>query len=539
MALPSPSGSPDPTLTPVPQERVITDAMREQLTLDSAILRTLFEELLQEWGTLEEYRDFYDGDQELVYGTDKFRDYFPDFEGFEDNWCAPVIDAMADKIELIGVDVDVERGEEGEGEREEAGEVNPIAERIWNVLRDNNIDEQSADLTEGVFVEGRASVIVWPDEELGARVDWNPAQLVKVRYSEEDYRKIDFAVKRWVTPSGQINVNIYTDKEVRKYWSQREVPDNTQTRGTGVSGTIPKTAPTPGLNFRFVGDEPWPLPHNFGEVPVVEFPNKRGSELSDVIPLQKGINYLLIATFIASEFSALRQRVFFTHLKEPEGGWKSGPGQIWHLQPMLDSDGKALHGDMKEFQASDLSQYRQIIEMILQHLALTSKTPVRMFFKSDRGGRGDAPSGASQLIEDEPLLDKVEDRINRLDSKWFQVVKLIAKAIGETTPIRGKMIWQDARSKYRDDLLNRAVKMAGSRERGTGLGLPIEWVVKQMGLTPHELASLERALQKQLEEMEAQRQEQLQAETQAAQNQGNQGNGSPGSQQGSGEESTD
>lgn len=516
---------PRPELTlrpPRPEEREITELMQTRMMADQAIVRTLFEELSQEWGDLEKYRNYYDGDQELVYGTDKFKEFFPDFEGFEDNWTAPVIDAMADKVELIGVDIE----EEGEEAGEEDG-VDPIAQQIWDVLRDNNIQEQSADLTEGVFVEGRAAVIVWPDSELGARVDWNPAQLVKVRYSEEDYRKIDFAVKRWVTPSGQINVNIYDANEVRKYYQTPEPPTTEANRGSSPAKSIPNSAPSQGLSFRFVGEEPWPLPHDFEEVPVVEFPNKRGSELSDVIPLQDGINYLLIASFLGSEFSALNQRVFFTHLKEPEGGWKSYPGQVWHLAPMLDSDGKPHHGESREFQAADLSQFRQLIEMVLQHLALTSKTPVRMFFKSDRGGRGDAPSGESQLIDDEPLLDKVEDRINRLDTKWFQVVRLVAKALNIDTPIRGNMVFRDPKSKYRAALLDQAVKLANPEN---GLGLPIEWVVTKLGLSPPELAKLLEAIADQKQEQE---------EIREAENGGDGGEGGfepDNSQQGSGEE---
>lgn len=501
MALPTPGFN----LAPLPREREITDVIRQFISNDSIIARTLFEELQQEWGDLEKYRNYYDGDQELVYGTEKFQEFFEGFEGFEDNWCGPVIDAVADKIKLLGIEID----EEKEGEGEESEEEQSLAQRIWNVFRDNNIEEQQGDLTEGVLVEGRAAVIVWPDEDLGARIDWNPAQLVKVRYSEEDYRKIDFALKRWVTPSGQINVNIYDSRSVRKYYQTREPRDPSNTKGSGPAAMIPQSPPTMGLTPRFIDGEEWPLPHDFGEVPVVEFPNKRGSELSDVIPLQDGVNYLLIAAFIASEFSALRQRVFFTHLKEPEGGWQSKPGTVWHLAPMLDSDGKLTHGQMSEFQASDLSQYRQIIEMVLQHLALTSKTPVRMFFKSDRGGRGDAPSGDSQLIEDEPLLDKVDDRISRLDSKWFQVAKLVAKAIGVESFIRGEMVWQNPRSKYRSDLLNEAVKMANPRE---GLGLPIEWVIKKLGLPPEDLAELEEALQKQKEEREKELEEERQAQ---------------------------
>ena len=492
---------------PEREDPKITPEIQENISQDTVLIRSLFEDLSGEIELLTKYRKYYDGEQSLVYGTEKFQELFTDFEGFEDNWCSVVVDAVSEKIKLIGLSLDDDESEEGE--------VNPIAKEIWNVFRKNDIDEQEGDLTEGTLVEGRAAVIVWPDEEKGASVDWNPANLVKVRYSEEDYRIIDFAIKRWITPAGRILVNVYDKFEIRKYIEGRQ-----QTRpvpsDSGISATIPTQAPSFSLSPRFVDDESWPLSHDFGEVPVVEFLNKRGSELSDVIPLQDAINYLLVSTFVAAEFTALKQKVLFTHLKEPSGGWSSLPGRVWHVPPMVDSDGRAVHGQMKEFAGSDLGQYRQIIEMILQHLALTSKTPVRMFFKSDRGGRGDAPSGESQLIEDEPLLDKCEDRMTRFGNKWFHVSKLIAKAIGVESNLLGEMIWLDPRSKYSMALLSEAAELVG-------LGLPLEWVIKRLGLTPEDLAELQTMLEEKIKEEKA-----LQEEMAAAAQEGSEGSENSG-----------
>ena len=502
MTLPLATRFPDLTLRPPTTFRELSEELQNQVRIDTAITRTLFQELTQEWGDLKKFRDYYNGEQSLVFGSEKFKEFFPNFKGFEDNWCQVVIDAVADKIKLIGIDLDSSEEEDNEVD---SIEENPLSKRIWDVLRDNDIDEQQGDLTEGTLVEGRAAVIVWPDEILGARVDWNPAQLIKVRYSEEDYKKIDFAVKRWETPAGEIRVNVYDDREVRKYVESRtnQLQDPSK---AGIAALIPDMAPSQGLQPRFTLGESWPLPHDFKMVPVVEFLNKRGSELSDVIPLQDAINYLITAGFIAADFNAVKQKVFFTHLKAPVGGWKSEPGRVWHLAPMVDSDGKITHGMMDQFDESELGQYRTFVEMILQHLALTSKTPVRMFFKSDRSGRGDAPSGESQLVEDEPLLDKCDDRETRMGNKWFQVVKLIAKALGENGPIRGEMVWQDHRSKYRSALLDEAIKLANAK---AGLGLPIHWVVKRLGLSPEELVELQAMLKAQEKEQEQLRQEQM------------------------------
>lgn len=486
-------------------ERELSAELQQQVTLDAALVRTLFQERTAEIQDIRKYRNYYDGDQSLVFGTDKFKEFNSAFEGFEDNWCAVVVDAITEKMKLLGVELDRPQDSDTEDEDTQDERVT----RIWNTFRDNNIDQQEKELTEEVFVGGRAGVIVWPDNELGARIDWQPAETIFFRYSEDDYRVLDFMVKRWTTPGGEIRINVYDRNEVRKYVEGKEQQPPNPSNLPGVSATIPQRDPTFSLQPRFVEGEAWPLPHPFNRVPGVEFTNKRGSELKDVIPLQDAINYLLISSFLAGEFSAIKQRVFFTDKKEPEGGWSNIPGRIWHIPPMLDTDGKPIHGQMDEFSASDISQYRQIVEMVLQHLALTSKTPVRMFFKSDRGGRGDAPSGESELIEDEPLLDKAEDRETRLGNKWFEVVKLVASALGITETLRGEMIWRDPRSKYRTALLDQAIKYANPKN---GLGLPIEWVIKQLALPPEDLIALEKALKEQEEEQERLRQEALDAQ---------------------------
>lgn len=465
-----------------PAERRLTVEQQRLVEIDTAIARSLFQQAQGDLSNIRMYREYYDGEQPLVYGTDKFKEFIPAFDGFEDNWCAVVVDAIAEKMKLLGIEIDRPEGSDSDT-------PDPRVKKIWDCFRRNQIDQQEKDLTEAVLVEGRAGVIVWKDEELGVRIDWQPAETIAVRYSEEDYRVIDYAVKRWRTPRGEIRLNIYDKNQVRKYVEGKEQKPATLTNTSAQVSSIPVTGPTYSLRPRFVPDEEWPLPHDFGEVPVVEFNNKRGSELTDVIPLQNAVNYVIVSSFVAGEFSAIRQKVFMTHAKEPEGGWKNEPGRVWHLPPMLDTDGKPSYGAMGEFAASDLSQYRQIVEMVLQHLALTSKTPVRMFFKSDRGGRGDAPSGESELIEDEPLLDKAQDREVRLGNSWFKVAKLVAKGLGIEGEILGEMIWEDPRSKYRTALLDQAIKYLE-------LGLPIDWIVTQLALAPEDLAELKDLMEK-------------------------------------------
>ena len=452
---------------------------------------------------MQKYRNYYNGNQDLVYGTTEFRAQFEtDFKNFRDNWTAIVVDATLDKMKVVGLDIFSDLGEETgqEDGQVDGDESTEVANQIWNILSRNDFDEQQIMLFESMLVDSRSAMIVWPDPILKARVDWNPGSLVRVRYSDEDWREAVFAVKRWETSSGLIRVNVYTADSLYKYYqSSTHVPSGK----SGVLDTVPSSGDNSALNVYSVDGETWPLSHDFNEVPVIEFKNKRGSELENVIPQQDAINYLLISSFVNAGFTAFPQRVFFTGAGQPEGGWQNGPGRVWHLPPTIDADGAMHMGSGLEFKGSESKGMQELIQMVLQHIAYTTKTPVRLFFKSDRGGRGDAPSGDALLVDDEPHLDKVQDRETRAGNSLYRVIRLVAKAanISDDLP-PGEVVWQDLRTKYRSALLEEASTMVK-------MGIPVEFVINHIGLAPEEIVTLLKMLEEKKAEEEAKEQEVL------------------------------
>jgi len=446
------------------------DYATEDETLDleqsRAILRSEAQALAEDLPTFNLYRDYYDGDQLLSYGTDRFKEEFgSSFDGLVSNWCAPVVDAVLDKLEVIGVKIP---GAEA------------MSDAIWNILRRNDLDEQQDELHEGVLVESRAYAIIWPDPKLGVRFDWQPAQNVRIKYADDDDRIPVWAMKRWITSSGVSRINLYFADRIEK-WHGVDEPSNRDRFFT------PQALPNSGIEPFIVPGEPWPLPNPLGEVPVVEFSNRVGSEIKGVIPLQDGVNYLLTSGFGAAEFNAMKQKVMMTNVDEPKGGWSNNPGRVWHLPSALDPDGKPINSTIGEFSATDLAPYRSYIEMILQQIALTTKTPVRLFFQSDRGGRGDAPSGDALRVDDQPLIDKVQSKQKRLGNSWYRVMGLAAKIVtgdSELVLPPGEMIWQDIQADYRTALLDEAIKMQT-------LKIPYEFIITKLGLNPDEIALLE------------------------------------------------
>lgn len=442
-----------------------------------AVIRVCLQDLSTLIPEYDKYRRYYEGDQSLVFGLELFHSIFgTSFDDFHSNWCEVVVDALTDRLEVEGL---ILENEETQKETSKA---------IWNVFRNNDMDEQQEDLHEGFAVEGRAYAIVWPDPELQARIDFQPAQNVIIRYSDDDWRLPVAAMKRWVTADGDIRVTVYTPEFVYKFHEGRETLSPTIVR-SDTANTGPGAWSLQELRVR--GEE-WPLPNPMGIVPVVEFNNRKGSELKNMIPLQDAINYLAITSLGASAYAAFPQWVMNTSATPPAGGWLNTPAQVWTVPNILDSDGKALPFHMGQFQPGSVTQYRDLVEMFLQHAALTSKTPVRMFFQSDRGGRGDAPSGDSLIIDDEPLLDKVEKRQQRLGNAWMRVAKLVALAANITTvdEFRGETLWKDPRAKHRSSLLAEAKQMFD-------IGIPIKFIIRKLALTPDEVELLEKQLEDQ------------------------------------------
>ena len=501
--------------------------------LDTRILLALIrQETLQldtESNDLKKYRDYYDGEQGLVFGTAKFKAQFGDaFANFRDDWCGVIVDAILDKLRFQGVRIGA-KGPVSEIEAEpvdaESTEptdtvenspdptLDPVAEQVWEALERNDIDVVQSDIHEGALVEGRSYAIVWPDPDpkLRVRIDANRANMVRVRRADDDPRKIAYAIKRWQSPNGQHFVNIYTPDAIYKFQeaASGQMPDPSL---TGLDALAPKSSSSADWVERRVPGETWPLPNPFGVVPVIEFANKRGSELKKVIPIQDAINYLVIQGLSAAGFMGWPQRGFHSGVAEPPGGWSNEPGRVWQLPPTYSADGEALLGKEFQFEAADLAQFRGMVEMLLQHLALATKTPVRMFFQSDRGGRGDAPSGESLLVEDQPLIDKVEDRMARFGNSWYQVVKLMAQMLklNEDLP-PGEVRWKDPRAKYRSALIAEAALMVKD------IGLPIQFVITQMGLSAEEVQILKVMLDQKKAEEEAQMEREFEQQVQLVQ----------------------
>ena len=292
----------------LPLDDSLTSISSDNVTRQ-AVIRTEIENLIAELEGFKKFRDYYEGDQKLVFGTDKFQEVFGSaFEGFLDNWCPPVIGAVQNKLVIQGFNITGSVIESDDSDDADSDANTAITKKIWETAVRNDIDEQSDDVHNGALVESRSAMLVWPtgptEKYLGtARLDWQPADLIRVRYDDDDYRKALWAIKRWSTPNGEVRVNVYYPNRLEKY--TQAGGDTQDPEAFGQRRNIPNAPPMANLERRLVEGESWPLKNPFGEIPIVEFNNPRGSELRDVIPQQDAINKVIVDMMIAGEYQAI------------------------------------------------------------------------------------------------------------------------------------------------------------------------------------------------------------------------------------------
>lgn len=449
-----------------------------------------------------------------------FRAVFPDYAdkaGFRDNWMEVIINAVSDRMKISGFKVDPRLIENDDS-------VVGSYSTVWDAFRMNNIEEDFRNITDGLQIDSRVGIMVWPDEDHPAkvRIDWQPAGLYRIRYSTERRRDPLWVVKRWMNDDGEVCVTIYTPSDVFKYVEdevEQPKPSSLVSSPNALTEVV-RTKVVGRLRPREVEGESWPLPNpSAPDILWAEIPNVGYKyEIDQHITQQNAFDQTIFDLMIATRFAATRQRWAAMMGDAPEGGWKFGPHEVWQARPGFDPDGRPVMPMFGSFEASDPGLIIKVAEMWKQDIALSSRTPGRYFHTVDRGGRGDAPSGDAMLVDEQPLINKTLAKEDLTNIGLRRTAQLVAKVLGLPADIfrLADAEWMDPRFASRSAVLDEAIKLAGSVERGQGLGLPIRWVIRHLGLNASEIEDLEKALDAQAEEQMEMQERQAEQEIRVA-----------------------
>lgn len=446
---------------------------------------------------MDQYRDYYDGDQELRYATSEFKRAFGDeFGDLVANWCEVAISATEDRLEMDRV---IFRKAENEDIDEESSKA------IWEVMLDNDIDELENNLYSSTMIEGRSAIIVWPgaeDDDQDVLLSVNRAQTIFVVYEENNPRRPQYAVKRIRTELGQVNITLYTQEWVYKYKVIKQHVEYTSDRSNNVSTDSSNWVKR---EITETGDPSWPLEQPFEQIPIIEFnARKNRSELHNLTPIQDAINKTLINMLVAADYAAQSQTYIISSNQEPDGGWKRRPGEVWQIQPEVDLDGKALPTSVGSIPAEDLGSFIKVIEHLLAQFSNLSSTPGYYIFNSQAsGGRGDAPSGDSLKVSETTLTKKVEKYQQKFENSLVRLGKLIYEAlelnglVKGSRPDYGEVVWANSQKHFMGMLLEEGRKMIDE------LSLPPEYAWRHVGLSEAQIKEARKELDKQLAEQKA------------------------------------
>lgn len=417
-------------------------------------LQKLEEELEKRRPRIQRYEDYYDGKHRLAFATSKFREAFGNlFSAFADNWCDLVVDASVERLRVDGFRFDTPTR----------------SKAAWRIWQANQLDAESVlSFTEAVKC-GTSFLLVSPnvDDPKNPLVTVeHPAQVI-VAHAPGFRRKRLAALKKWLDDDGFAMATLYLPDAVHKYRSDKKLTGST---------TKVRWVDRPGAD---------PVANDLGIVPVVPLLNNPTllgggqSDIAKVIPLQDAVNKLVSDMLVASEFAAFRQR-WATGIEiptDPETGqamptkeFLNSVSRIWTV-----GNDAAQFG---EFSATDLNNYVQGVEMLVQHVAAQTRTPPHYLL----GQSGNFPSGESLKSTETGLVAKVLRKHLSFGEGLEEAQSLALVLSGDTRAmnVSAETIWKDPESRTEGEHVDAVLKMAT-------LGVPQVVLWERLGASPEEI----------------------------------------------------
>lgn len=414
----------------------------------------------------------------LPYASDKFGQYFSKrFKGFSDNWCMPVAQAPAERMNLNGIRL---WGAAGRG-------VDKDLQRVWEL---NDCERGSSEAFLVFGATGRAFAMVSPNlaDAQTPLITWeHPSQTIVDHDPMTRQRR--FALVVWADDKVDY-ATLYTATQIWKFRRatgieryQRYSPDGVNSRVDVLGGWAQRTVP----------GEDWPAVNPLGSVPIVELRNQTLldewpiSDISGVMSMQDSINLVWAYLLNALDYASLPQRVV-TGADVPQIPVLDKNGQEIGTRPVdLDQlvNEKILwvpdqDAKIAEWSVAQLDAFGNVIERAVEHIAAQTRTPPHYLVAKMVN-----TAAESLVIAEAGLVSKVKERIRYVTPAMRELYKLIAIAQGAGMDRlqaigAGTCVWQDVQ--YRSE-----AQMADAMLKMKQVGFPFEYIAERYGLDPEEV----------------------------------------------------
>lgn len=423
---------------------------------------------------------YYMGDQNLTYATSEWmKANSARYTDFSDNWCAPVANAIGERIEVTGL---------------KFRDNDTAANGLWDEWLRNEMEMQSSQGFLTSFNTKRSFVIVWGSEDNEPVVSWEHPSNVEIEYEWGMLgRRRKAALKTWVDEDTEY-ATLFAPDWVFKFSRKlgRHADERTaQSEQAKSDDTTGGWAPIEGLL------ESWPLANPLRVVPVVEVPNRPilggepVSEVAQVIPMQDAINILWAYAMHAGDYASMEARVLL-NVNPP-------------MRKILDKDGKHI-GDapvtMKELNesrfavfnggpgsdakidswpAAKLDVFTDVIEIAVGHIAAQTRTPPHYLVSN----KGLSNLAADALKAAEIGLVKKAQEFQKFATpairEVFRLMALVKDQPAQAEQVRlATIAWQNPE-------MRSEAQMADALVKKKTIGYPFRYLMELDGIAPTEI----------------------------------------------------
>lgn len=451
------------------------------------VVRTLGDELAKREKDAKQWQDYYDGEQPLKFATDEYRAHFGhQYDGFRDNWCAPVADAVPEMLRFAGLRLP----------REAAGSAraaDAAFARVWDV--NEGPGEFSMALTEASIAR-RAFALVWGEGEdkKTPEITFETPDQAIVAYEPGSRRKRLYGLKMWQQDEKLTYATLYTRDALWKWQKRSSVAGTSRLilpSSVQYGSWQPRQEPE---------DDSWPIPNPAGVVPLIELPNRPRlnseplSEVAGVASMQDAINVIWSYLFTAADFAALPQRVVLGAALpkipvldkdgQPISGVFKTAEQI--LEPVLRNRLLSFQGDsakIAQWDAADLEVFTKVVEFAVGHVAAQSRTAITRFFTG--GNISNVSEGGLKALS-EAQTTKAQERSIYYGSALREIAAtgylMIDDANAAAAAREATVEWEDFEVRSESALGDKLLKQKQT-------GFSFEYIASQVIKDPVELAA--------------------------------------------------
>ena len=435
-----------------PEVNPVFQSLKQWIDEELAALR-------KDYDTFEGY---YRGKHNLKL-TRRLKQFLPPDMTFRDNFCKVVVNALAERLSVIGFT------------SEEEGLAN-WAQEVWQA---NRMDLTQVIVHTQMLMKGDSYALVdWDSQNSRPRISYQDASTV-VPWYDGLTKQITMASEIWVSvpeigANPETRLNIYYPERVEKY---------------RLDGGVWQ-------HFSDVGDVTWPVAWvgRDGQalgVPLIHFRNQPMgenfgvSELDDVVPLQDLLNKTLVDAVMIADTMGWRQRYVIG--ANNAATLKSIPGSVWNIKS--DTPGDVEVG---QFDTGGMSDLLLWIDKVVQHISGISRTPPHLFYV-----QANYPSGEALKTAESGLVHKAKLRQVNLGNSWEDVMYMarnLERAFGSQAPSEDawlETLWADPETRNEKEHIE---GLAMKREK---LGVPRRQVWRELGYSEAEMDQMEKDLQAQ------------------------------------------